>query len=204
MHKRIDLTPGCQVKKLTQNGAMIALRGVRCLRMVAGFTLPRLQTTSTLAIPGDRRGLGLAAGLLTAALVVGLDVAAGPDTIITTALVLAPFVAALLGSPRETLAVAVLASGLAALSGAWNANFGEPNYFLRLAIVTGGDAVALVAAIGRAREETTRERFRILRAAARVVDDTLSLEETVKRLSGLIVPAFADLCIFDLDRGAGL
>ncbi len=37
-----------------------------------------------------------------------------------------------------------------------------------------------------------------------MVDDTLSLEEAVERLGNLIVPAFADLCIFDLNRGAGL
>jgi len=148
--------------------------------------------------------MALGVGVLTAAVVVALDLAAGADTVITTALVLAPFVTALLGSPRETWAVAALATVLAALSGAWNANFGESDYFLRLAIVAAGDAVAIVAAGGRMRALASRERFRVLMEAARVVDDTLSLEQTVERLGNLIVPAFADLCIFDLNRETGL
>ena len=151
-----------------------------------------------------RPGVALAAGLLTAAAVVALDVVAGSDTVITTALVLAPFVTAMLGPPRETILVALVAILLAALSGIWNHNFGESDYFLRLAIVVAGDAVAIIAVSGRLREEAARERFRVLMEAARVVDDALSLEQTVDRLSALIVPGLADFCIFDLSQGDGI
>jgi hypothetical protein len=152
----------------------------------------------------ERPRLGLAAGLLAAAFVVTLDAAAGDELVITTALILAPFLAALLGSPRETTFVAVLAIALAAISGVWNHDFGEANYLVRLAIVVAGSAVALVASGGRARETTTRERLGILTEAARVVDDTLTLEEAVERLSNLIVPGFADISVFDLRLGTGL
>ena len=63
---------------------------------------------------------------------------------------------------------------------------------------------AAVAALVRAREAANRKRFGVLVDAARVVDDTLSLEETFDRLSDIVVPALADLCIFDVSREAGL
>ena len=47
--------------------------------------------------PSSERGwLAVAAGLSVAGLIVGVDVARGSDTVITTALILAPFVTALL------------------------------------------------------------------------------------------------------------
>jgi PAS domain S-box-containing protein len=166
--------------------------------------LPKLSIASSLSGPRERPGAGLGAGVLTALLVVALDVALGHDLVITTAFILAPFIAALVGGPRETTVVGVIVVALAALSGLWNHDFGETNYLLRLAIVVAGTIVALIAAEGRAREAATRGRFRILMEAARVVDDTLSLQEAVDRLSNLVVPAFADVCIFDLNMGTGL
>ena len=167
--------------------------------------LPQPASRSAPATPRTRPWLGLAAGLATAAVVVALDVTAGPDTPITTALILAPFVTALMGAPRATIVVACVVTGLAALSGIWNDNFEEgANYLLRLALVAAGGAVGIAAALGRARAAVTRERFAVLMEVARVVDDTLSLEETVGRLSALIVPAVADLCIFDVNRGGAL
>src|SRR4051794_4899727 len=168
------------------------------------YTLARpFNPFSSLSWPRKRLGVGMAAGLFVAILIVGLDVTA-ESLVITTALILAPFVAALLGSQRDTLVVGVAAIALAAGSGVWNDDFGAANYLLRLAIVIAGVWVAFVAAGGRDREVETRERFGILMEAARVVDDTLTLEQAVERLSNLIVPAFADLCIFDLVLGTGL
>jgi PAS domain S-box-containing protein len=52
-------------------------------------------------------------------------------------------------------------------------------------------------------ERQTDGRFELLAAAAEVADGTLSLEETVDRLLGIIVPAFADVATLDVvtDRG---
>ena len=152
----------------------------------------------------QRRWLGVAAGLVTTGVIAVVDASLGSAVIITTALILGPFVTALLGSPRDTLMMAGLALVLAGLSGFWNHNFWEGDYFLRWVIVAAGGAVALSAAWGRRRAEVAQARFRVLMEAARVVDDTLTLQQTVDRLSNLIVPAAGDLCIFDVNRGGGL
>ena len=162
-----------------------------------------LPTSRALSMPRKGSWLGLAAGLLTAVAIVAIDVGFGPDTVITTALVLAPFVAALLGTPRQTVIVGAAAVVLALVSGFWNDNFAEAGYFLRTAIVVAGGAVGLAAALLRAREAGNRNRLGVLMDAAGVVDDTLSLEETVHRLSHIVVPVLADLCIFEVTRGSG-
>ena len=154
-----------------------------------------------LPAPGERRGAGLAAGLLVTGLFVTLDLMASGSTILVTALVLGSFVTALVGSPRETTLIGCLTTVLAIVSGAWNHNFGEFNYFLRMSIVAAGGAIAVVAVLGRVREAIVARRFALLSAAARVVDDSLTLEQTIERLEDIIVPGFADACIFDVARG---
>ena len=65
---------------MPQNGRMMALPECSILWMDSHpLTLPRLPTTTTLVRPRTRPGVGLGAGLLVAAAVVALDVAAGPD-----------------------------------------------------------------------------------------------------------------------------
>jgi hypothetical protein len=153
-----------------------------------------------LPAPGERAGLGLVAGLAVLAVLGAVDAAAGADIIIVTAYVLGAFTTALIGTPREALAVTHVTTLLAVVSGTWNENFAELDHFVRIAIVAMGGLLAVVAAAGRVGEATVRERFRLLIAAARVVDEALTLEETVERLNGIIVPDFADVCVFDVVR----
>ena len=154
--------------------------------------------------PGERAGAGFAAGLAVLALIASLDAWTGPDIIIVTAYLLGPFVAALIGTPRETVALVGVAVVLAFVSAAWNHNFAELDYFVRVAIVALGGLLAVVGAFGRDTESVIRKRFGMLIAAARVVDETLTVEETVERLNGIIVPGFADVCIFDVVRAGRL
>ena len=160
----------------------------------------RVRTDLRLPEPGEPAWLGLGAGLLVTAILVAIDAVAGADMIIVTAYLLGAFIAALLGTPREAVALVCVTTLLAIVSGAWNENFGELDYFVRIAIVAAGGVVAVVGALGRLAESVVRERFRLLTAAARVVDETLTLEEAVERLNGIIVPGFADVCIFDVVR----
>ena len=150
--------------------------------------------------PGERAWLGLGGGLLVTAVLVAIDAAAGADMIIVTAYLLGAFVTALVGTPRQTLALVCVTTLLAIVSGAWNGNFGELDYFLRIAIVAAGGLVAVVGALSRVAESVVRERFGLLTDAARVVDQTLTLEEAVERLNDIVVPGFADVCIFDVAR----
>ena len=166
--------------------------------------MSRVATSVHLPDPGAHPGAGFATGLLLTAAVVALDAALGGDTVIVTAYLLGPFGAALIGTPRETAGVALVATALALVSGVWNENFGDFDYFVRAAIVAVGGSLALVGALSRVSESIARKRFGLLIAVARVVDDALTLEETVERLNGIIVPGFADVCVVDVIRASEL
>ncbi|MDQ4049669.1 MAG: SpoIIE family protein phosphatase, partial [Actinomycetota bacterium] len=166
--------------------------------------MSRITDSLRLPDPGERAWAGVGAGLAVVAIFLTVDAAAGADIVIVTAYLLGAFVTALIGTPRETVAVVCLTTLLAVASGAWNENFGEVDYFVRAAIVAVGGGLAVVGALGRQGEYVVRKRFALLVAAARVVDDELTLEETVERLNGIIVPAFADVCIFDITRASRL
>ena len=71
-----------------------------------------------------------------------------------TPVVLGPFLAALLASERQTAAVAAAAVVSSLLSGSWNDNAGEADYFARAFVVLAGGAVAVLAA--RRHERATR------------------------------------------------
>jgi PAS domain S-box-containing protein len=75
-------------------------------------------------------------------------------------------------------------------------------------IVTLTAAAILALAIGlllvfrsHRRPALDRRRFRILSAAASISDVAGTVEDTVQRLSGLLVPELADICVIDVVRG---
>ena len=147
--------------------------------------------------PGD------VATVLGAAMVVGLaalDAAWGPERVISATVVIGPFLAALLGGPRRTAAVAALALGAAVLSGTWNDNAGDLDYFARLLVVLAGGAFAIVAARSRERFAIDRSRLALLRGAAQIADSAAAIPEVVDAVGGLLVPALADVCVIDVLR----
>ena len=82
--------------------------------------------------------LGLLLGLGIILVISATDAALGPRAILAGTLVLAPVATALFGGPRDTAIVGITAVAVAALSGAWNENFGTLDYSVRLAIVAAG------------------------------------------------------------------
>jgi serine phosphatase RsbU (regulator of sigma subunit)/PAS domain-containing protein len=112
--------------------------------------------------------------------------------------VLAPFVVSVLAGPRETALVGAIALALVTASAAWNHNFLDTAYLLRVVVVVAGGVVAGLASAARERTAVDRERFALLAAVAEVADGRLTLEQTGERLCELIVPAFADLAIVDV------
>jgi PAS domain S-box-containing protein len=145
--------------------------------------------------------VALLAGLLVALALAGVDLALGDRSIVIAAVVAAPFVTALLGGPRETVAVGAAALAIALASPVWNHNLGEPDYIVRLGIVVAGGAVGAVAARARMRAAVNGRRFDVLAAAARISDGRIGVERTVERLQDLIVPDLADVCVLDYLRG---
>ncbi|MDP9347363.1 MAG: SpoIIE family protein phosphatase [Actinomycetota bacterium] len=121
------------------------------------------------------------------------------ETLAST-VVLAPFIVSLSGSPRETIAVGALAVLSAALSPLWNHNFDSVDYFIRLGVVVVGSVFALAGARGRARLARERLGFRMLSAVSEMSERSAGIDETLEKLSDILVPAVADVCVIDLLR----
>ncbi len=143
----------------------------------------------------------LAVGLLIAGAIAVFD-ALEPGTVVIGTVVLAPFVVAVLAGPGETGLTAGVATALVLVSATWNENLLTAAYLLRVVVVVGGGAVAVLASRGRRDTALDRERFALLAAVAEVADGRLRLEETAVRLTELIVPRLADVSVLDvLDDG---
>jgi PAS domain S-box-containing protein len=143
-------------------------------------------------------GLGLVVGLA------ALDAHWDQDRIISSTVVIGPFVTALVGSSRQTTVVALAALAACVLSGSWNHNYGAEDYVVRVLTVAVGGVLAIAGARGRARLTADRQRFRLLSSVAAVSETSSSIDETVRRLSGLLVPGFADVCVIDLAQDDGV
>ncbi len=151
------------------------------------------------------RVLPVAAGLLLIAAVTAYDIVLSPSTVVIGTAVLGVFLTAVLGTPRETALVAAVAVICTAASGTWNHDIPVQDYVFRLVGVLGGSAIAILAAVGRARSAVNSQRFAILSAIGEIADGSRTLTDTTSRLADLLVPAIADECIFDtVAAGGGL
>jgi PAS domain S-box-containing protein len=114
-----------------------------------------LRTAAARLDTDDRAGRHLAATAVALAVVVGLTVLdASWSEVIAATVVVAPFVAALFSTPRQTALVAAVAVASALLSGIWNDNLGDAGYLLRATIVAIGGVFSILAA--RTRDAATR------------------------------------------------
>ena len=153
-----------------------------------------------LGSPRDELRRGLVAGLAALLPVVAVDVAIGSN--LPIAYVLGPFAAAVAAGVTPTLLIAALAIGLGAVSGEWNHNFGQSDYWVRLAEIVAGGILALVTAWLRERSSAYTRRLALLDGIGAIADGALSLTDTLQRAVELIVPAAADFAIIDaIHRG---
>ena len=150
--------------------------------------------------PPTHHWIGVAAGLSIIAAITALDAVWGAERILIGTVFIGAIVTALVASAEQTAAVGVVAFVLGAVSGTWNENFGEIDYFVRLGAIAVGSAAAVVGAEARRRAAEGRRRFALLAAIADVADGTGTLDETARRAVALIVPAFADVCLVDATR----
>jgi PAS domain S-box-containing protein len=144
--------------------------------------------------------LGFAIGILWLTGVAVIDVAVR-DSAIIGGYVVAPFLTALIAGVPPTLAIGVLMTGVAAVSGIWNDNFGTGGYELRLAVDIAGTAFAAGAAWNRDRAAVRGERMRTLDAVGEIADGSRPLDETLRRVVELTVPRVADICMIDAIHG---
>jgi PAS domain S-box-containing protein len=145
-----------------------------------------------------REWRGLWPGLLLLVGLAALDLAVGADVVLTGSFVVAPLVAAIVGGLWATIAVSVLALALSALSGVWNLNFGDTDYYLRLGLMVGAGGVAVFGAKARMEAAASMRRFELLNDIAEFADGSLALSETIERVTDVIVPELADFCLVDV------
>lgn len=148
------------------------------------------------------QGLGAAAiGIVVIFALSYLDAAWDSQNIAAT-IVIAPFITAMFASARLTAAVALFSVVAAILSGGYNANYGNSDYFVRLTVVMAGAAFAVMAARSRRRLAADQLRFGLLRGAAQIADTAADVDRVVDAVGALLVPAFADVCVIDVLRGS--
>lgn len=142
--------------------------------------------------PGLVVGLGILALLLVADVVLDEQSAA-----IAGSFVAAPLLAALLGGFGVTAIVGALAIAAAIASPVWNPSVDGTEQAVRIGVVALGTGFALAAARLRGRTQMRSERMLLLDSVGAVADGSLPLDETLRRVTDVIVPAFGDICMVD-------
>ncbi|HET6830254.1 MAG TPA: SpoIIE family protein phosphatase [Solirubrobacterales bacterium] len=145
---------------------------------------------------------GLAPALIALAGLAILDSRA--DLAITGFFALVPFTTALSGNARATAVVAALTVAVVAVSGTWNHNYDSGDYWVRAGLVAIGSAFAcyVATAIGRNNRATTRNE--LLNRVAAAGEERPTLEATLERITDLVVPDLADICMIDSIAGERL
>ena len=153
----------------------------------------------------DARELAAAAlGVLLLGCLVAVDALLGKGQSMAGAFVLPPLLVALSGSAQATSAVALLALAASIASGGWNGLWGDPEHNARSAVVLVGGLVAVAVAAVRWRSLADGRRLELLDEIGGIADGSLALDQTLARVTGLIVPSLADICIIDAIGVAGM
>jgi PAS domain S-box-containing protein len=123
-----------------------------------------------------------------------IDGALGQSRILTTAYLVAPLVVALVENGERTAVVAALSAVLCLASGVWDDYFFSSTHLYRVAVVAGTGALAVAGAALRMQAVQARERMELLGQIAGIADGRADVEESLRRLAELLVPAVADFC----------
>ena len=141
--------------------------------------------------------LGMIAGLGFLAVVIAVDVLLGGNVVLAGSFIVTPFIAALWAGTAVTMFLAFLTIAASAASGAWNMNFGDTDYDIRLALLALGGLLAIASAWARERARLGAKRLELLDDVGAVADGSLALDQTLGRVLEVIVPGFADFCMVD-------
>jgi serine phosphatase RsbU (regulator of sigma subunit)/PAS domain-containing protein len=147
--------------------------------------------------------VGLALGLALLAVLGATDAGLEPDAPLIGSFVAAPLVCALFARASITLGIGLAALALAAASRQWHPIDSE-GYWIALGIIAAGTAFAVASAWNRHRARVAGERLRILDAIATFADGSHPLDETLDRVTALIVPGVADICVIDAIHPGGV
>jgi GAF domain-containing protein len=130
---------------------------------------------------------------------VALDLALPDPAAISGSYAFGAVVAGVIGGFRPALIVAVVMVVLAAASGIWNHDFASTGYFARLFVAFAGSLLALGA--GRLRDEVAGQlaRQQLLTEVADLPAPGETLEQTVARVTNLLVPRYAGFAAVEAD-----
>ena len=136
-------------------------------------------------------------GVVVTVAFVAIDLALGEKAAISSAYGLGAIVAGVLGGFRAAGIASVVAVALAALSALWNLDFPDAGYWARLFVAFCGSLLALGA--GRLRDQVAGElgRQQMLTAVADLPTPGAALEQTVARVTEMLVPRWAAFAAID-------
>jgi PAS domain S-box-containing protein len=136
----------------------------------------------------------LAAGLLLATALAGVDLVVTDAVIPIGLLTLSLFLVAARAGPRGSAVAAGYALVLAVLLGISADDFGSTDHLLRILVVTIGGALAIWFAWVRDQAERLETRALFIAEAGTRLDTSLDYETTANTLASLAVPWLADWC----------
>lgn len=156
----------------------------------------------------DTIGFALGLGVLVGLAAIDALFNIGSHSALVGSLVAAPLICGLLARAWITLVVGLAALAVAAVSSQWDAMgasaMGVSGYAIAFAIIAVGTALAVVSAWNRRRAQVNGERLEILDAVATFADGSRPLDETLDRVTALIVPSVADICVIDAIHSGGV
>ena len=137
-------------------------------------------------------------GLIVGGGFAAIDAALG-DTKISGSYALGAVVGGVLGGFRAAVVTSIAAVALSTLSGSWNNDFGDESYLARLFVAACGALLALGA--GRLRDQVGDQlgRQEMLSAAAGLPEPGETPEQTVQRVTEMLVPRFAGFAAIDAE-----
>jgi PAS domain S-box-containing protein len=150
----------------------------------------------------DRLSAGLGLGVL--GFLAVLD-ALLTSTSLTGLYTMAPFVSAMAGGLWGTTLVSAFSVYVSGMSPFWNdGSVDDAGYLIRLVAVAGAGALAMFAAWVRVRSRVDARRLERLDGVNQIADGSLDLAETLRRVTELIVPEMADMCMIDAVRDGAI
>ncbi len=152
---------------------------------------------TVMGTPRRELRLGLAVGLAILIPILVADMVLGTRVTVPGSYVLGAFAAAIVGGLTPAAILVALAFVLVAVSPEWNNNFADLQYWIRLAVLVIGGALAILTAWMREGSRAFTGRLTLLDRIGAIADGSLSLADTLDRAVSLIAPAAADIAIID-------
>jgi len=126
------------------------------------------------------------------------------DLVIVGFFALVPLATALSGHLRVTVVVVAMTVVVVGASGLWNHNYGTADFWVRYGLMGLGAAFACFVAAIVGRNNRSGARIAILNSVAAAGDERPTLAATLGRITDLVVPDLADICIIDSIVGGRL